>query len=123
RKGARGHETRIAVLLATQGFPSRSECARAVWRDTRRSSVSARRTKPRQPSRQVGAHADYSRELLLLMARVLTLTGHSPRRLASQFHLICRRLKEPKHSRDSLSLHFVWDLPHVMARWHSDPQY
>jgi hypothetical protein len=57
------------------------------------------------------------------MARVLTLTGHSPGRLASQFHSICRGLKEPKHPWDPVSLQFVWDLPHVMARWHSDPQY
>lgn len=85
--------------------------------------MTSRRAKPKELSRQVGAQADYSRELLLLMARVLTLTGHSPGRLASQFHSICRRLKEPKHPRDPFSLHFVWDLPHVMARWHSDPQY
>lgn len=85
--------------------------------------MSARRTKRTELSRQVSARADYSGELLLLMARVLTLTGHSPGKLASQFHSICRRLKEPKHPRNPFSLHFVWDLPHVMARWHSDPQY
>ena len=85
--------------------------------------MSTRRTNPTERSRQVSAPADYSQELLLLMARVLTLTGHSPGRLASQFSAICRRLKEPKHPRGAFSLHFVWDLPHVMARWHSDPQY
>jgi len=85
--------------------------------------VSARQAKAKEVSRQIGTRADYSRELLRLMARVLTLTGHSPGRLASQFHSICRGLKEPKHPWDPFSLHFVWDLPHVMARWHSDPQY
>ena len=83
----------------------------------------SRRVKPKDRSRSAGVRADYSQELLLLMARVLTLTGHSPGYLASQFQGICRRLKEPKHPRDPFSLHFVWDLPHVMARWHSDPQY
>jgi hypothetical protein len=81
------------------------------------------RTNPKERSRQVSAPADYSQELLLLMARVLTLTGHSPGRLASQFYTICRRLKKPKHPGNAFSLHFVWDLPHVMSRWHSDPQY
>jgi hypothetical protein len=85
--------------------------------------VNARRGKPKALFHQIGARTDYSQELLLLLGRVLTLTGHSPKQLASEFHTICRRLKEPKHPRDLVSLHFVGDLPHVMARWHSDPQY
>lgn len=85
--------------------------------------MNAKRAKAKEPSPERGASAEYSRELLLLMARVLTLTGHSPKGLARQFQSICRRLKEPKHPWDPLSLHAVWDLPHVMARWHSDPQY
>jgi hypothetical protein len=93
------------------------------WRNTKGRWVKARQAKPKETSREVSARSDYSRELLLLMARVLTLTGHSPGRLASQFYSICRGLKEPKHPWDPVSLQFVWDLPHVMARWHSDPQY
>lgn len=85
--------------------------------------MTSRRAKPKGRAREVDAGVDYSRELLALMARVLTLTGHSPHKLAAQFHSICRRLKEPEHPRDPLSLHSLWDLPHVMARWHSDPQY
>jgi hypothetical protein len=85
--------------------------------------VSASREKPKDHAREIAAGADYSHELLTLMARVLTLTGHSPRKFATQFQSICRRLAEPKHPCDPFSLHAVWDLPHVMARWHSDPQY
>ena len=73
--------------------------------------------------REIGARTDYARELLVLMARVLTLTGHSPKAAAAQFQGICRRLKEPKRPWDPSSLYFVWDLPQVMAHWHSDPQY
>ena len=85
--------------------------------------MSASRTKPKALFRDAGEQADYSRELLALMARVLTLTGHSPRELARQFQFICQGLAEPKHPWEPSSLNVVWDLPHVMARWHSDPQY
>ena len=85
--------------------------------------MSADRVKPKDHSREASPRADYSRELLTLMARVLTLTGHSPKKLATQFQSICRQLAEPEHPCDPFSLHAVWDLPHVMARWHSDPQY
>jgi len=85
--------------------------------------MSATPEKLKDRSREMSPRADYSLELLTLMARVLTLTGHSPGKLARQFQSICRRLKEPEHPCDPFSLHAVWDLPHVMARWHSDPQY
>lgn len=113
------------MLLAAQESSSRrgGGIVRDSWRSTKGRSVSARQAKAKEVSRQVGVRADYSQELLGLMARVLTLTGHSPRQLASQFHSLCQRLKEPKHPCDPFSLHFIWDLPHVMARWHSDPQY
>lgn len=86
-------------------------------------AVSASQAKPKRPSRESGPRAEYSRELLLLMARVLALTGHSPKDLASEFNSICRGLKEPRRSWDPVSLNYIADLPHVMARWHSDPQY
>lgn len=85
--------------------------------------MSASRTEPKDDPQAIGVRTDYARELLALMARVLTLTGHSPKDLARQFHFVCRRLEEPKHPWDPSSLYFVWDLPHVMAHWHSDPQY
>lgn len=83
----------------------------------------ANRAKPQDHPREIGARADYSQEILRLMARVLTLTGHSPTELAAQFHSICRRLKEPKRPWDPSTLKFIWDLPDVIARWHADPQY
>lgn len=85
--------------------------------------MSANRPGPKGLPLGGSTRADYSRELLVLMARVLTLTGHSPKRLAAEFHSICGRLKEPKYPWDPFSLHFIWDLPEVLARWHSDPQY
>jgi hypothetical protein len=85
--------------------------------------VRERRTKPKDHPREVGAGADYSGELLSLMARVLTLTGHSPKKLAVQFHSICRRLSEPRRPWDPSGIEFIWHLPHVMAHWHADPQY
>jgi len=85
--------------------------------------VRVRRPKPKDLSREIGTRTDYSRELLGLMARVLTLTGHSPKRLAAQFHSTCRRLKEPKRPWNPSSVNFILDLSHVMAHWHADPQY
>lgn len=81
------------------------------------------RAKRKDHPRELGTGADYSGELLGLMARVLTLTGHSPKTLAAQFHVICRRLKEPKRPWDPSTIEFIWHLPHVMAHWHADPQY
>ena len=85
--------------------------------------MSASRVKSKELPREAGARANYSQELLLLMARVLTLTGHSPRELASQFHAICRQLKEPKHPWDPSSSLIFSSAAHVMAHWHADPQY
>jgi hypothetical protein len=57
------------------------------------------------------------------MAGILVDTGHSPRRLSREFSEICSRLKEPKHPNDAGQLTYLWDLPHVVAHWHSDPRY
>lgn len=83
----------------------------------------ANRATPQDHRHEIAARADYARELLGLMARVLTLTGHSPDKLAAQFQSICRRLKEPKRPWDPSTLNFIWDLPDVIAHWHADPQY
>ena len=86
--------------------------------------MSALRARAKELPDEADAPAEYSQELLLLMARVLALTGHSPKALVRQFQSICQRLKEPKRPWDpSRSLKFNWDLPHVMAHWHADPQY
>lgn len=85
--------------------------------------MTANRAKAQDQPSGIGRRADYSRELLTLMARVLTLTGHSPKKLATQFQSICRKLKEPKHPWDPSTLAFIWDLPDVIAHWHADPQY
>ena len=81
----------------------------------RRVSVSTRRRYP--------AGVAYSREFLERLARILVQSGHSPRKLASEFRDVCRGLKEPAHTWDPALLNYVADLPHVIAHWHSDPQY
>lgn len=85
--------------------------------------MSANRMKPKDHPHEMSPRADYSPEILTLMARVLTLTGHSPRALARQFHSICRSLKEPKHPWDPSSGLIFSSAAHVMAHWHADPQY
>jgi hypothetical protein len=65
----------------------------------------------------------YSREFLTYIARILISSGHPPTKLAKEFSDICRGLPEPKREWNPARLNYVDDLPHVIARWHSDPQY
>jgi hypothetical protein len=66
---------------------------------------------------------DYSQELLERLARILQLTGHSPKALARQFAEICRKLDEPTQRWDPSSRLLVADLAHVTAHWYADPEY
>ena len=74
-------------------------------------------------SRPRGGRVSHSREFLERLARILVNTGHSPRALAREFRDICGQLKEPAHHWDAAQLGYLWDLPHVISHWHSDPQY
>ena len=73
--------------------------------------------------RSGGSGVGYSYEFLERLARILVHTGHSPRKLAREFRAICGRLKEPRQAFDPACLNFLADLPHVVARWHADPQF
>lgn len=75
------------------------------------------------PRRRLPAGVAYSREFLERLARILVHTGHSPRKLSREFADICKGLKEPTTPWDPARLNFASDLPHVIAHWHSDPQY
>jgi hypothetical protein len=75
------------------------------------------------PRRRFPAGVAYSREFLERLARILVHTGHSPQKLSREFADICKGLKEPTTPWDPARLNFVSDLPHVIAHWHSDPQY
>ena len=79
------------------------------------------RSRPRH--RPQGEEVSYSREFLERLARILVGTGHSPRELSREFREICSRLKEPDTRWDPAQLTYLWDLPHVISFWHSDPQY
>ena len=79
------------------------------------------RSRPRH--RPQGGGGSYSREFLERLARILVGTGHSPRELSREFREICSRLKEPATRWDPAQLTYLWDLPHVISCWHSDPQY
>jgi hypothetical protein len=79
------------------------------------------RSRPRH--RPQGEGVSYSREFLERLARILVSTGHSPRELSREFREICSRLKEPDTRWDPAQLTYLWDLPHVISFWHSDPQY
>ena len=79
------------------------------------------RSRPRH--RPQGEGVSYSREFLERLARILVGTGHSPRELSREFREICSRLKEPDTRWDPAQLTYLWDLPHVISFWHSDPQY
>jgi hypothetical protein len=74
-------------------------------------------------SRPRGGRISHSRECLERLARILVSTGHSPRALAREFRDICGQLKEPARRWDAAQLGYLWDLPHVISHWHSDPQY
>jgi len=65
----------------------------------------------------------YSREFLERLAHILVHTGHSPRKLAREFRQICGGLKEPERAWNPATLNYLADLPHVIARWHADPQF
>jgi hypothetical protein len=84
---------------------------------TRPGRSSSRKSRPRSLG------VAYSREFLTYIARILVSSGHSPSRLAQEFADICRDLPEPKREWDAARLNYVDDLPHVIAHWHSDPQY
>jgi Family of unknown function (DUF6502) len=79
------------------------------------------RNRPRH--RPQGEGVTYSREFLERLARILVGTGHSPGALSREFREICSRLKEPSARWDPAQLTYLWDLPHVLSFWHSDPQY
>jgi hypothetical protein len=79
------------------------------------------RSRPRH--RPQGEGVSYSREFLERLARILVGTGHSPRELSREFREICGRLKEPRTRWDPAQLTYLWDLPHIISFWHSDPQY
>jgi Family of unknown function (DUF6502) len=81
------------------------------------------RARPSTRLAQSGNGADYSYEFLKRLAHILVLSGHSPRKLLSELREICRTLKEPSRRWDPTRLGFLADLPHVIALWHSDPQY
>ena len=83
----------------------------------------AARARSRRRHRPQGEGVSYSREFLERLARILVGTGHSPRELSREFREICSRLKEPDTRWDPAQLTYLWDLPHVISFWHSDPQY
>jgi Family of unknown function (DUF6502) len=74
-------------------------------------------------SRPRGGRISHSREFLERLARILVHTGHSPRALAREFRDVCSELKEPVREWDPAQLVYLWDLPHVISHWYSDPQY
>jgi hypothetical protein len=71
----------------------------------------------------VSGGASYSRDLLERLVRILVHSGHSPKVLLREFRDICSDLKEPARTWDPTQLTYFFDLPHVIAHWHSDPQY
>jgi len=83
--------------------------------------MSARRRVRRIRSR--AGDVGYPRECLSRLARILVHSGHSPKRLWRDFRDICSELKEPTRPWDPTQLTFYYDLPHIIAYWHSDPLY
>jgi hypothetical protein len=82
---------------------------------SRRASTASRRRSP--------AGVASSHEFLERLARILVQSGHSPKQLSREFQQICARLKEPARPWDPARLNYVSDLPHILAHWHTDPQY
>jgi hypothetical protein len=82
-----------------------------------------RRAPSQSRQRPGGRGVGYSYEFLERLARILVHTGHSPRKLTREFRAICGRLKEPRQAWDPAYLNYLADLPHVVARWHADPQF
>lgn len=66
---------------------------------------------------------EYVQEFFELLIRVLTRSGHSPRRLSQTFRDVCSRHKEPKRIWDPRALTFHADVYHVITLWHTDPRY
>ena len=66
---------------------------------------------------------DYARDCLGRLAHILVRCGYSPQELVSDFHGICRPLKEPARRWDPTQPAFLADLPHIIALWNSDPKY
>lgn len=79
----------------------------------------------RMSSRESGklAAGDYAQECLARLARILVRTGHSPRTLWREFRDICRGFKEPARRFEPEQLGHITDVPHVIALWHTDPDY
>jgi hypothetical protein len=94
---------------------------RAIRPESGHSRMSARPGVRRIRLRAGGA--EYARECLSRLARILVHGGHSPKRLSRDFRDICSELKEPTRPWDPTRLTFYADLPHVIAHWHSDPRY
>jgi hypothetical protein len=81
------------------------------------------RVRARHRQRPRGAGVSYSRESLERLARILVRSGHSPKQLTREFREICGGLKEPARRWNPAQLAYFFDLPHVIAHWHADPQY
>jgi Family of unknown function (DUF6502) len=81
------------------------------------------KSRPSQKRERHSASGGHYRQLLEGTARILVQTGHSPKLLAREFLKICEQMKEPAHACDPNELTYLWDLPHIIAHWHSDPQY
>jgi len=73
-------------------------------------------------SRRLAA-GDYAQECLARLARILVRTGHSPERLWREFRDICNGFKEPARRFEPEQLSHITDVPHVIALWHTDPDY
>jgi hypothetical protein len=76
-----------------------------------------------QSRQRAGSGVGYSYEFLERLAHILVHTGHSPRKLLREFRAICGTMKEPGQAWDPAYLNYLADLPHVVARWHTDPQF
>jgi hypothetical protein len=83
--------------------------------------MSARRRVRRTGLREAGL--EYARECLSRLAGTLVHSGHSPKRLWRELRDICSELKEPTKPWDPAQLTFYYDLPHIIAYWHSEPPY
>lgn len=62
-------------------------------------------------------------EYLDLLARILAASGYSRETLREEFDKVCRSLPEPKRRAGQLRLDEVLELPHVLAHWHTDPEF
>jgi len=77
---------------------------------------------PSRGSRSLSA-GDYAGECLARLGRILVRTGHSPQWLWRKFRDICSGLKEPARRFEPERLSHITDVPHVIALWHTDPDY